>query len=1399
MNARLCACPVGILFSLLLAPQVLAAPLTWDADTSTGGAQDGGGTWDNGNVNWWDGSNNTNWTGANPDDATFGSGGTAGTVSIGAPVSAGNITFASVATGEYTIAAGELTLVGSPVVAAETNATISSAVGGAGFTKTGGGILTLAASNSFGGLTLQAGTVRVGDNAALGDPAQTVAVDSNALLDINGVGAGFDRDLRAYTFTLNGGKLANYGAWCYAGVRRIVLTADSVVGGSGRFDVSRDIDELAIVGNGHRLTKEDGSEFSILGPSTGVTELVINQGLVRLESDHAAGDASIYVHPDGVLDYWNNATYSNAIVLAGTNTRVIVEEGEPTQHGTITSDTDDSIVYVDGGAMYNVEAVIVGSKGIVKTGDGGMVLRGANTYGGGTTVKAGFIRLPADRFGAVPAAPAVNVTLDGGALHNENSMTVIHSNRIVLLGPSGGYLTAGWDNGANGLEIAGPITGSGQLNVNRDGAPTILSHQGNDYSGDTVVGTSGPAHWDGATRGLLRLGADEVIPHGAGKGNLSFTPRGTLDLNGHTETVNGLSGNGVIENFSGAPGALTVLNDAVANSFYGIVRSSGGGSVALGWTGTNTFTFGGGGSYALGMALGAGQRMKLPASAGSGLLTLNGGTLVLGSTPGLLAGVLDWVGNLHLSRPNPGNSGVQLSPQMLNSVYALGGNTMYIYSGRMFVPGASPVTWTFAENMDDDCSLRIDGAVHLNDTGWDIPTKTNIALSPGWHDIEIRGRNGAGGGGPSGQNWLTLGFGFVYDTQGRDSTAAGDYAMPVDPADGTLFQTYPTQVVQNAVNLASDSTVEVEAGNVGVFHGALAGGAALAKNAPGTLALACVNTSTAPMTVHQGKLQLASVPGSGTITLDGGSLLVQGLPGLRSGMLIGGFDNTTPNPGNLGLASTTVMMNEVGDWGDNHEYLYSGAFFVPGTSTVQWTFAENVDDIFAMTVDGGVVLNDGTWDNPTKTNLTLTPGWHDFEVRAQNGGGGSGPSNGGWLTGDKGFVYDPLGRDDTDPAHYQALVDPGDGSLLRTCGNLTLANGVAAAGVGEVEVAETYVATLGGVVSGDSLRKTGNGRLVLNGASTLTGKVFAAAGILAVGASGSIDAGSGVHIESGAVLDLSGASGFQFEAGQTLSGYGTVRGPAAFASGSTLSPGGSAGTLSFDDSLTLLPGSTFSVEIGGTEGGVDFDDIYVGSAASLGGTLDVAFINGYTGSDGDTFYVIHAAVLDGTFAATNLPALGGGNVWNVQYLADAVVLSISSSPSPSGYDLYALSITNPAQRGYQDDPEGDGYPNLLEYATGGDAALADAAAAMGGGLGTGVLSLAFSRNTNAVDATLIVEGSYSAADGADWSGIATNANGSWGAAPNVTETGAGSPVNVKAWDTAVSPTNRFLRLRVTRP
>ncbi len=132
----------------------------------------------------------------------------------------------------------------------------------------------------------------------------------------------------------------------------------------------------------------------------------------------------------------------------------------------------------------------------------------------------------------------------------------------------------------------------------------------------------------------------------------------------------------------------------------------------------------------------------------------------------------------------------------------------------------------------------------------------------------------------------------------------------------------------------------------------------------------------------------------------------------------------------------------------------------------------------------------------------------------------------------------------------------------------------------------------------------------------------------------------------------------------------------------------------------------------------------------------------------------------------------------------------------TGYRAWAAAITNGLTNA-TDCAAGDGVPNLLKYAAGGSATEPDGLAWLN--WVAGAPALRFNRNPDATDITLVIQGAEAISNGAAWRGLATNLNGSWGGASNVNESGTGSPVVCTVEDPAPLLTNRFLRLRVTRP
>jgi autotransporter-associated beta strand protein len=106
-------------------------------------------------------------------------------------------------------------------------------------------------------------------------------------------------------------------------------------------------------------------------------------------------------------------------------------------------------------------------------------------------------------------------------------------------------------------------------------------------------------------------------------------------------------------------------------------------------------------------------------------------------------------------------------------------------------------------------------------------------------------------------------------------------------------------------------------------------------------------------------------------------------------------------------------------------------------------------------------------------------------------------------------------------------------------------------------------------------------------------------------------------------------------AGGTLGGTGKLHAPVEVTSGGFLAPGASAGIFTVD-SLTLDPGSTTLIELGGATAGNGngfHDQVVVNNQLSLSGTLDVSLINGFLPNFAQSFVLFRYGSLDPTHRA----------------------------------------------------------------------------------------------------------------------------------------------------------------------
>ena len=243
-------------------------------------------------------------------------------------------------------------------------------------------------------------------------------------------------------------------------------------------------------------------------------------------------------------------------------------------------------------------------------------------------------------FGFVPSSPlADNITLNNGAAIGAVFPMVLHANRGIVLGATGGRLDT--QNGA--LRVDGPISGPGGLSFDwtapspsppPEGFPFDATHilNGvNTYAGSTTI-----------LRGGVTVQGGSAIPNGS---SVVFSPPGisgtasvgNFNVNA-SETIGSLAGGndtfGTV-NIASAR-TLTTGGDNTSTTFSGRILGAG----ALVKSGTGTQTFAGTlNAYTGGTTVQAGTLQVKKMHAGNAVTVAAGATLrVLESSPGVSSG-----------------------------------------------------------------------------------------------------------------------------------------------------------------------------------------------------------------------------------------------------------------------------------------------------------------------------------------------------------------------------------------------------------------------------------------------------------------------------------------------------------------------------------------------------------------------------------------------------------------------------------------------------------------------------------------------------------------------------------------------------------------------------------------
>ncbi|MCB1225221.1 MAG: autotransporter-associated beta strand repeat-containing protein [Verrucomicrobiales bacterium] len=818
----------------------------------------------------------------------------------------GNITtLGATGTPTHTISL-DLILNGDRVLntALDNNLLISGVISGSGFglTKQGDGQVTLSGINTFTGvLQVDAGKLRAESN-------------------VGALGAG--------TLTLNGGtlELANDGNLNFA--RPTTVAVDTT-----------------IISNSLTLNQ---STTHTLGALT-----IGNQTLTTVRGDVITGTLT------GNVTFSSTTLTGNAIF-------------NPTTRSTLRLGAVN-----DGGNGYTLTASGSGTGATVH-------LVGAGAWSGGTVLNSGTLRVDsADGLGAngVSAAAPTVTTVNGGVLQLRNINAARNNRRIDFQGNSTLQFVMG-NNSTNIMNIGELVHSAGNLTIQGLRAttgqtPTIILQEdltmnnGNLNLGalnvgtvliiDSVIseaaGTTKVTIVDSASdsadtgtvalarvntysgdtdidQGGLRLDIDNALPFGAGKGNFIFSPElatefATLDLNGHVQTINGLSNSGLgtitIDNTSASAASLTIGANDGTGTFSGTIQDSGAGALSIAKTGSGLITLNGTGAYV-------------------GSTSVDGGVLavqpsVLATTTAVNVGTTS-AGTLAFDPDGTGSEMVLAAGTNLN----LGGASS---AGELvFQLGADTAT-------SDRITLSGAGTLTVGAGGGLISAVNLGTLAAGSYDV-VSGPNAVVGGSNLGLGSLPGGFTYGIDTT-TDPTKVTLIAAAV--AAGDLFWTGDVDASW-ATLLSGDSNWSTDAS-----------GATNANYTPGvdsTVNFSATSAGTGPfVTTLDNFYSVAGInvlTGVGSVTVNTG--------------VAGGFNVTANQDWDVADASSELVVNANIAGAANLTKTGSGALTLTGANTLAGDLVLDSGTLNLNSAGasgtGTLVINGGTLDNTSGAAVIST-------------------------------------------------------------------------------------------------------------------------------------------------------------------------------------------------------------------------------------------------------------------------------------------------------------------------------------------------------------------------------------------------------------------------------------------
>jgi hypothetical protein len=154
--------------------------------------------------------------------------------------------------------------------------------------------------------------------------------------------------------------------------------------------------------------------------------------------------------------------------------------------------------------------------------------------------------------------------------------------------------------------------------------------------------------------------------------------------------------------------------------------------------------------------------------------------------------------------------------------------------------------------------------------------------------------------------------------------------------------------------------------------------------------------------------------------------------------------------------------------------------------------------------------------------------------------------------------------------------------------------------------------------------------------------------------------------------------------GGNLTGTGTITG--SVSNNATIGTGAAPGLLAISGNYTEGHNAHVAIKLGGTSAGTNYDQLSIGGNATLAGTLNISYWNGFTPAIGNIFTVLAGSTLTGGFSAITSPA----NQLTASYTAKTVLVEPGNAPPTANLTVPAQSLAGHAfvVTGAGTDPDG---------------------------------------------------------------------------------------------------------------